>query len=168
MTLKRVFVCVAMLITMAVCMTGCVSSTSENEAIHQKLMGAWVPLEDFNQELDAEGNVAKFTVYEFNETQTIYHIVEMEKTFSSLVNEYTISDGKYKVVDQTGVQFAKIEFTEEGNMLWITDSTKDEFRPLTEEEIETFAVPLNKEDLFTEDETEAAGAESVSETSAAE
>lgn len=131
------------------CMAGCSSfSEEENQAIHRQLLGAWVPLNDPELEQDAEGNVLKFSVYEFMETETRYHVVQMEQTSSSVVNEYTITDGKYKVITDMGAQFSGIRFTETGNLVLYTDSSSDEFRPLTQEEIEEFGIPVDRPTLF--------------------
>lgn len=150
MKIRRIIACMITVMLAVVCMVGCGSGVTaeENEALHQKLMGSWVPLVDPNLEYDAEGNVSKFTVFEFTENETRYHVVEMERTGSEIVNNYTISDGKYKVITETGAQFAIIEFTESGNLMWRTDSSADEFRPLTEEEIKEFGIPVNRPDLF--------------------
>ena len=150
MKIRRIIACMITVMLAVVCMAGCGNGVTaeENEALHQQLMGSWVPLVDPNLEYDEEGKVSKFTVYEFTENETRYHVVEMERTGSELVNNYTISDGKYKVITETGAQFAIIEFTESGNLLWKTDSSTDEFRPLTAEEIEQFGVPVDRPGLF--------------------
>lgn len=149
MKLKRILFCVIVMMMAVFCMTGCSGfSEEENQAIHNQLMGSWVPLNDPELEQDAEGNVIKFSVYEFMETETRYHVVQMESTSSSSVNEYTITDGKYKVITEMGAQFSGIRFTDAGNLVLYTDTSADEFRPLTQEEIKEFGIPVNRPTLF--------------------
>ena len=165
MKLKKILACVITIAAAVFCMAGCGEDTSvQDEALHRQLMGAWVPLNDYELEYDGEGNVVKFSVYEFTETETRYHIVRSDSTYSSFVNEYSISGGRYKVSTEMGPQYAGIKFTETGNLVWFTDDSSDEFRPLTEEEKTEFVIPLNQENFrgspkYTENPPE--GAESA-------
>lgn len=152
-------ICVAAAVVMAVlCLTGCGASSVDSEAIHQQLIGAWVLVNDPEVEKDPDGNIVRFGVYEFLETETRYHDVQMAMTNTYPINEYSIMDGKYRVMTEEGVQFSGIRFTETGNLVLYTDTTADEFRPLTDEEIKEFAIPVNKADMF-ESETGSEGSE---------
>ena len=164
MKIKKFFSCFILITAAVFCMAGCSSvSDAENEAIHRQLMGSWVLLNDNELETDADGNVVKFSVFEFLETETRYHVVQTTVTDSYPLNEYTIYDGKYKVITDKGAQFSGIRFTETGNLVLYTDSTSDEFRRLTEEEIAEFGIPVNRPGLFDNTDSGAASSEAAAE-----
>ena len=149
MKIKNIIAVVVTLMAAVFCLAGCSKDTSaEDMSLQQKLMGCWVPVNDAEQVVDDEGNIVRFSVYEFTETETRIHLVEMERTESYVINEYSIYNGKYKVMVENTAQFAKIEFGENGNMFWVTDTSRDEFRPLTEEEIKEFGIPVGKESIY--------------------
>jgi hypothetical protein len=124
---------------------GCSDSTAVEDAeLNQKLIGGWVPLDTSLYEYDEDGNITSYPVYEFTGSVTKAHIVGSPYVSSYVVNEYEIKDGKYKVIVDGVAQYAKIGFTDEGNMLWYTDDEVTEFRPLTEDEIIENGIPIGQ------------------------
>lgn len=153
MKLKNIFLCIAAVTVSLFAMTACADTMSDSDkALQQQLIGGWVPLEDSYEQVDADGNVIEFSVYEFTESKTKFHDVSSDSVSSSLINEYTITDGKYKVIVDGEAMYAKISFSDEGNLIWYTDDSEDEFRPLTEEEIEEYNIPIGQ--AIAEEETE--------------
>lgn len=125
-------------------LAGCSDTSAEDAALNQRLIGGWVPLVDDYYSADENGNTLSFTVYEFTGTITKVHHISAEVIFSDLVNEYEITEGKFKVVFDGKAEFAKIDFTDNGNLLWYTDAETLEFRPVTEEEVQQFGIPLGQ------------------------
>ncbi|MBQ2824357.1 MAG: hypothetical protein IJF18_07250 [Oscillospiraceae bacterium] len=152
MTLKRTFLCIFIAITALFVFTGCGENYKAIDAeLHQKLMSnAWVPVEDDKAAYDSEGNLVQFSVYEFTETLTKVHIVQAATTNTFKANDYTIKEGKFRADVDGVVMYAKIDFNQSGNLLWITDDMTQEFRPLTYEEIIEFNVPVGKTMSFEE------------------
>ena len=146
MTLKRTVLCVFIAITALFVFTGCGEDAAAKDAeIKQKLMStAWIPLEDDKAAYDEAGNIVQFSVYEFADTLTKVHIVQASFTNSFKANDYTIKDGMFRADVDGVIRYAKVDFTESGNLLWITDSMTQEFRPITNEEVIEFNVPLGK------------------------
>lgn len=153
MTLKRTLLCIFIAITALLAFTGCGEDYKAIDAeLHQKLMStAWIPLEDDEAAYDSEGNLVQFSVYEFAEKLTKVHIVQASATSTFKANEYTIKEGKFRADIDGVVMYAKIDFNEAGNLLWITDDMTQEFRPITNEEVVEFNVPLGKTMTFEED-----------------
>ncbi|MCD7730737.1 MAG: hypothetical protein LUI05_04485 [Oscillospiraceae bacterium] len=152
MKIRNLFLCVIMAAVFT--LVGCSDTSAEDAALAQKLMGAWVPLVDENYTEDEDGNVLSFTVYEFTGYSTKVHIVNVGVVYSYPVNEYTITDGKFKVIVDGKAEYAKIDFSEEGNLLWYTDTETTEFRPLTDEEQSEFGIPIGQTLTFETEEGE--------------
>lgn len=125
-----------LMIVLSVMAAGCSDSgmSEEDMEIHEKLIGAWVPVNDIYAVYDAEGNLAQFSVYEFTGTKTKYHEVKADSVISWVVNEYTIKNGKYRVVFEGKTMVQDISFNEDGNLVLYGDGESDEFRRFTDEE----------------------------------
>ena len=146
MTLKRTVLCVFIAITALFVFTGCgEDAAAKDTEIKQKLMSnAWVPLVDELAMYDQAGNLVQFSAYEFVDTLTKVHVVQAAATNTYKANDYTIKDGYFRADIDGTIMYAKVDFSETGNLLWITDSLTQEFRPLTAEEIDEYNVPLGK------------------------
>lgn len=144
MRLKRLFLCLIIAAAAVFSLAGCSDTSAEDAALNQRLIGGWVPLVDDYYSADENGNTLSFTVYEFTGTITKVHHISAEVIFSDLVNEYEITEGKFKVVFDGKAEFAKIDFTDNGNLLWYTDAETLEFRPVTDEEVQQFGIPLGQ------------------------
>lgn len=144
MRLKKAFLCLIITAAALFSLAGCSDTSAEDAALNQKLIGGWVPLNDAYYSADENGNTLTFTVYEFTGTITKVHEVSTDTISSYFVNEYEIKDGKFKVLVDGKAEFAKIDFTDNGDLLWYTETETTEFRPVTEEEIQEFCIPLGK------------------------
>lgn len=144
MRLKKNFLCLIIAAAALFSFAGCSDTSAEDAALNQQLIGGWVPLIDSNYTADENGNTLSFTVYEFTGSITKIHQVSASVIYSNLINEYEITDGKFKVIVDGKAEFAKIAFAENGDLLWYTDSETIEFRPLTEEEQKEFNVPIGQ------------------------
>lgn len=134
-----------LMIVLSVMAAGCSEGMSQKDMeIHEKLMGAWVPVHDIYAVYDAEGNLAQFSVYEFTSTKTKYHEVKADSVISWVVNEYTIKDGKYRVVFEGKTMVQDISFNEDGNLVLSGGGESDVFRPFTDEEQARYHVPLGQ------------------------
>lgn len=135
-----------LMIVLSVMAAGCSDSgmSEEDMEIHEKLIGAWVPVNDIYAVYDAEGNLAQFSVYEFTGTKTKYHEVKADSVISWVVNEYTIKGGKYRVVFEGKTMVQDISFNEDGNLVLYGDGESDEFRRFTDEEQARYHVPLGQ------------------------
>lgn len=134
-----------LMIVLSVMAAGCSDGMSQEDiAINEKMMGAWVPVNDIYAVYDADGNLAQFSVYEFTGTRTKYHEVKADSVMSWVVNDYTVKDGKYRVVYEGKTMYQDISFTEDGNLVLSGGGERDEFRPFTDEEQERYHVPLGQ------------------------
>lgn len=144
MRLKRAFLCLIVAAAALFSFAGCSDTSVEDAALSQQLIGGWVPLNDDFYTADENGNTLTFTVYEFTGSVTKLHEVSTGRVSSYFVNEYEIKGGKYKVIVNGSAEFAKIDFAENGNLLWYTDTETTEFRPVTDEEVKEFGIPLGQ------------------------
>lgn len=134
-----------LMIVLSVMAAGCSEGMSQEDMeIHEKLIGAWVPVNDIYAVYDAEGNLAQFSVYEFTGTRTKYHEVKADSVMSWVVNDYTIKDGKYRVVFEGKTMVQDISFNEDGNLVLSGGGESDVFRPFTDEEQARYHVPLGQ------------------------
>ncbi len=144
MKIRNIILCVIISLTALLSFAGCENTAASDAELHKQLIGGWVPIEDTAAEYDGNGNVTAFSVYEFTATKTKYHLVKGEMIETSELNEYQIVGGNYKAIVEGGAQFAKIKFSNKGNLLWFTDESITEFRPLTQEEIDEYSIPIGK------------------------
>lgn len=144
MRLKNVFLCLVIAAAAVFSFAGCSDTSVEDAALNQKIIGGWVPLNDDFYTADEDGNTLTFTVYEFAGDITKLHKVSADVIYSYLMNEYKIEDGKFKAIVDGGVAYAKIGFADNGDLLWYTDTETTEFRPVTQEEIDEFKIPIGQ------------------------
>lgn len=142
MKLKKITAYLVAAVLSLFTLTAC-GTSEQDQIMTNKLVGGWILADESSFEYDADGNLITIDVYEFTPTQIKYHVASINGAVSSVVvNDYTVSGGKIKVVADGKVQYAKIVFADNGNLLWYTDDSANEFRKITQEEIDTFAIPL--------------------------
>ena len=144
MRLKKLFVCAVIIAASVFSMTACSGTSAKDAEIAQKLVGGWVYLNDEDIAYNDDGSLLNFKVFEFTGSSTKIHVVSDSQIMSWYVNDYEIKNQKYTVMVDGKPQYEGIGFNDDGNLVLYTDSTQDEFRKLTDEEIAEYNIPIGQ------------------------
>lgn len=150
--IKKIFAVMIMLAVSITVVCGCAEQNSTAD-IQDRLIGGWMSVneKDDSYVYNDDGTLAKLTVYEFTPTQIRYHFVTLSdgSVKSGVIYNYIIENGKVKIIDTddtTQFGYTTVEFSDDGQLTWnIPNSEPDVFRPITDEEIAKYQIPLGKE-----------------------
>lgn len=149
----------AAMLAFTACASGDTQMSEEDAALRQKLLGVWLYTD--SAQYDENGDLTSFSAYEFTEWDVKRHDVTETQIMSGVIDEYTIEDGKFTVVENGKKVYAIIEIKEidgKDHLLWNINSGGQEFVRMTDDEVFDYHIPAGE---FIDGEAELLGIETT-------